>query len=173
MRDGMHLFWDNCYITGHNRAVTNFETKYGYFEIRARVPHDGGLHSAWWMIGNEEHAGQNSEIDIFEICGPDCTNRKSRVRVSVHPWDDKKISEQSLDYYPACDVSQDFHVYGFEGVPTGMNFYFDGQLVKQTSQSPDYKMTTFLGIYENNAPLWSGTIDPNAVYPKRFEELHD
>ena len=169
MRDGMHLFWDSCYITGHHRAVTNFETQYGYFELRARVPRDGGLHSAWWMIGNEERAGRNAEIDIFEICGPDCKSAKSRVRVSVHPWDDKALSEQSLDHYPACDVSQDFHVYGFEWLPTGMKFYFDGRLVKETSQSPAYPMTTFLGIYENNAPLWSGTIDPNGIYPKRFE----
>ena len=50
MRDGMHNFWDTCTITDHHRAVTNFETKYGYFELRARVPHDGGLHSAWWMV---------------------------------------------------------------------------------------------------------------------------
>jgi len=46
MRDGMHKFWDTCTITNHHRAVTNFETKYGYFELRARVPNDGGLHSA-------------------------------------------------------------------------------------------------------------------------------
>ena len=58
------------------------------------------------------------------------------------------MPEQSLDYYPACDVSKDFHVYGFEWQPSGMKFYFDGKLVKETAQSPDYKMTTFLGIYE-------------------------
>jgi len=169
MRDGMHKFWDTCTITNHHRAVTNFETKYGYFELRARVPNDGGLHSAWWMIGSEEKADETAEIDIFEICGPGVKSDKSRVRVSVHPWRDKKCKEQSLDYYPACDVSKDFHVYGFEWQPSGMKFYFDGKLVKETAQSPDYKMTTFLGIYENNAPLWSGTPDYNSTYPKRFE----
>jgi hypothetical protein len=46
MRDGMHNFWDTCTITDHHRAVTNFETKYGYFELRARIPNDSGLHSA-------------------------------------------------------------------------------------------------------------------------------
>lgn len=169
MRDGMHLFWDSCTMLDHHRAVTNFETQYGYFELRARVPGDGGLHSAWWMIGNEARATQTAEIDIFEICGPDVKSNKSRVRVSVHPWKDKGLKEQSLDYYPACDVSSDFHVYGFEWQPSGMKFYFDGQLVKETSQSPNYKMTTLLGIYENNAPLWSGTPDYNSEYPKRFE----
>ena len=44
MRDGMHLFWDSCTVLDHHRAVTNFETKYGYFELRAKVPGDGGLH---------------------------------------------------------------------------------------------------------------------------------
>ena len=169
MRDGMHLFWDSCTVLDHHRAVTNFETKYGYFELRAKVPGDGGLHSAWWMIGNESAAHETAEIDIFEICGPDCKTDKSRVRVSVHPWKDKDLHEQSLDYYPKCNVTDDFHVYGFEWRPEGMKFYFDGELVKQTSQSPDYKMTTLLGIYENDAPLWSGTPDYNSQYPKRFE----
>lgn len=169
MRDGMHNFWDTCTITDHHRAVTNFETKYGYFELRARIPNDGGLHSAWWMIGTEAKADETAEIDIFEICGPDIKSDKSRVRVSVHPWTDGGLKEQSLDYYPACDVSQDFHVYGFEWQPSGMKFYFDGQLVKETDQSPDYKMTTLLGIYENDSPLWSGTPDYDSEYPKRFE----
>ncbi len=169
MRDGMHNFWDTCTITDHHRAVTNFETKYGYFELRARIPNDSGLHSAWWMIGTEAKADETAEIDIFEICGPDIKSNKSRVRVSVHPWTDGGLKEQSLDYYPACDVSQDFHVYGFEWKPSGMKFYFDGQLVKETDQSPDYKMTTLLGIYENDSPLWSGTPDYDSEYPKRFE----
>lgn len=169
MRDGMHLFWDTCTITDHHRAVTNFETRYGYFELRAKVPSDSGLHSAWWMTGTEARADETAEIDIFEICGPDCSSGKSRVRVSVHPWKDPALKEQSLDYYPACDVSEDFHTYGFEWKPDGMRFYFDGRLVKETTQSPDYKMTTLLGIYENDSPLWSGTPDYNSTYPKRFE----
>lgn len=169
MRDGLHNFWDTCTITDHHRAVRNFETRYGYFELRARVPDDSGLHSAWWMIGTEAKSDKTAEVDIFEICGPDINTDQSRVRVSVHPWNDAGLSEQSSDYYPACDVSQDFHVYGFEWQPEGMKFYFDGNLVKETSQSPDYKMITFLGIYENDSPLWSGTPDYNSDYPKRFE----
>lgn len=121
------------------------------------------------MIGTEAKADETAEIDIFEICGPDIKSNKSRVRVSVHPWADGGLKEQSLDYYPACDVSQDFHVYGFEWQPSGMKFYFDGQPVKETDQSPDYKMTTLLGIYENDSPLWSGTPDYDSEYPKRFE----
>ena len=169
MRDGLHNFWDTCTITDHHRAVRNFETRYGYFELRARVPNDSGLHSAWWMIGTEAKADETAEVDIFEICGPDINANQSRVRVSVHPWNDAGLNEQSLDYYPDCDVSQDFHIYGFEWQPDGMKFYFDGQLVKETSQSPDYKMITFLGIYENDSPLWSGTPDYSSEYPKRFE----
>lgn len=169
MRDGMHRFESSCTILDHHRACTNFETKYGYFELRAKVPGDSGLHSAWWMIGTQDSAEEAAELDIFEIIGRDCGVNKSRVRVSVHPWSDPDRKEQSLDYYPACDLSADFHVYGFEWTPGGMKYYFDGQLVKETSQSPDYKMATFLGLYENDSPLWCGTPDPNGIYPKRFE----
>lgn len=169
MRDGLHNFWDTCTILDHHRAVNNFVTKYGYFELRARVPHDGGLHSAWWMIGTEARPDQTGEIDIFEICGPDVKSKRSKVRVSVHPWKDKKLREQSLNYYPSYDLSEDFHTYGFEWQPDGMKFYFDGELVRQTKQSPDYPMYTLLGIYENEAPFWSGKPDYDSEYPKRFE----
>lgn len=169
MRDGLHHFWKTCSITEHHRAISNFETKYGYFELRARIPKDGGLHSAWWMIGTESRPQEAGEIDIFEICGPDIGKDKSRVRVSVHPWQDERLSEQSLNYHVPCDLSEDFHTYGFEWTAEGMKFYFDGELIRQTKQSPNYKMMTLLGIYENNAPLWSGSPDYDSVYPKRFE----
>ena len=67
MRDGLHNFWDTCTITDHHRAVRNFETRYGYFELRARVPDDSGLHSAWWMIGTEAKSDETAEVDILKF----------------------------------------------------------------------------------------------------------
>lgn len=64
MRDGMHNFWDTCTITDHHRAVTNFETKYGYFD-EGRVPHDGGLHSAWWDDRNPRSSERMKRLKLM------------------------------------------------------------------------------------------------------------
>ncbi|RPF47693.1 glycosyl hydrolase family 16 [Hydrogenoanaerobacterium saccharovorans] len=168
MRDGLHRFGNDVEMVDHHRANTNYETKYGYFELRARIQGGPGMHCAWWMVGNQDNANEVTEIDIFEILGKECGANRSKVNVSVHPWADPASREQSLNYYANADLSNEFHVYGFEWDETGMKFYFDNQLVKQTSQTPNYKMTTLLGIYE--APnSWTGIPDPNALYPKKFE----
>ncbi len=168
MRDGLHRFGNDVEMFDHHRAITNYETKYGYFEIRARIQGGPGMHCAWWMVGNQENANEVAEIDIFEILGKECGTNRSKVNVSVHPWADPDRTEQGRNYYVNTDLSKEFHVYGFEWDETGMKFYFDNQLMKQTTQTPDYKMTTLLGIYE--APnSWTGIPDPNATYPKKFE----
>ncbi|GGH28697.1 hypothetical protein GCM10008013_30850 [Paenibacillus segetis] len=67
MRDGLHRYGDDLGIDHHDRAFMNLVTKYGYFEVRAKVAKGSGLNSAWWMIGFENQKEQNAEIDIFEM----------------------------------------------------------------------------------------------------------
>lgn len=171
MRDGMHRFDKNlCTITDHHPAINNFITQYGYFELRAKVPSAGGIHSAWWMIGAEDFRNQQAEIDIFEILGPEVGQKWSKVRAGVHPWGDPDIRRETLYYHVKADLESDFHTYGFLWEPEGMKFYFDGKLVRTSKQSPNYKMLTLLGIYEGwNGITWSKNPDPNDNnYPKQF-----
>lgn len=171
MRDGMHRFDKNlCTITDHHPAINNFITQYGYFELRAKVPSAGGIHSAWWMIGAENFRNQQAEIDIFEILGPEVGPKWSKVRAGVHPWGDPEIRRETLYYHVKADLESDFHTYGFLWEPEGMKFYFDGKLVRTSKQSPNYKMLTLLGIYEGwNGITWSKNPDPNDTnYPKQF-----
>lgn len=170
MRDGLHIFDSNLPISGHHRAVDNYATKYGYFELRAKAQVGGGIHSAWWMIGDQSTSDKAAEIDIFEILGKDIGEKSSKVWVTIHPWLDKNIKRQSLNYYVDTDISEDFHTYGFEWSENGMKWYFDGKLVRSTNQSPNYKMYTLLGIYQSygGALSWVGKVDESQPYPKEF-----
>lgn len=170
MRDGLHIFDSSLSINGHHRAVDNYGTKYGYFELRAKAQAGSGIHSAWWMVGDQATYDKASEIDIFEILGKDIYKNKSKVWVTIHPWMDSKISRESLNYKVNTDISEDFHTYGFEWTEDGMKWYFDGELIRSTKQSPDYKMYTLLGIYQSygGALSWVGKVDENQLYPKEF-----
>lgn len=171
MKDGLHIWDKTLPISGHFPAVDNYATKYGYFELRAKAQNGGGIHSAWWMIGDQYKYDKSAEVDIFEILGKDIHPNKSKVWVTIHPWYDTVIRKQSLNYWVDGDISKDYHIYGFEWTKEGMKWYFDGQLVRSTKQSPDYKMYTLLGIYQSWGGLfsWQGPVDENQAYPKSFD----
>lgn len=169
MRDGLHRFGPEVQTIGHHRATVKYETKYGYFELRAKVQVGGGIHSAWWMVGSQNNPTDVTEIDIFEILGNRIGTNRSSVNVSVHPWADPRTREEALNYSVNHDLGSEFHIYGFEWDENGMKFYFDNKLVRQTSQQVDYPMVTILSLYESPSNLWSGQFDPNAPYPKTFE----
>lgn len=171
MKDGLHIWDSSLPISGHYPAIDNYSTKYGYFELRAKAQRGGGIHSAWWMIGDQHQYDKSAEIDIFEILGKDVHDNKSKAWVTIHPWYDTVIRKQRLNYWVNTDISADYHTYGFEWTKDGMKWYFDGQLVRSTSQSPDYKMYTLLGIYQSWGGLlsWQGPVDEKQAYPKSFD----
>lgn len=171
MKDGLHIWDSSLPISNHFPAVDNYATKYGYFELRAKAQSGGGIHSAWWMIGDQRQYDKSAEVDIFEILGKDIHPAKSKVWVTIHPWYDTVIKKQSLNYWVNTDVSRDYHIYGFEWTKNGMNWYFDGKKVRSSKQSPDYKMYTLLGIYQSWGGLfsWQGAVDEKQPYPKSFD----
>ncbi len=171
-KDWLHRWTNYSAVNHHEDTVQNFLQKYGYFEIRAKVQKGSGIHSAWWMIGFQQDQNQatgentmNAEMDIFEILG----KTPSSDLINLHPWSDSTLSSSSNTVAAGADLSQDFHVYGFEWDETNMKFYVDNQLVKTINQSPNYPMMTLLGLYEKRNGGWTGAFDPNVPYPKKFE----
>lgn len=147
----------------------SFACQYGYFEMRAKMPScGGGGHVAWWLIGTQDDAradgtmsDQNGEIDIVEASFeyPNVFSPK------VHAWDDKDLHafEHPVGLEGTYDDS--YHVYAMEWTPDGLTFYVDGKEICSTTNSPQYRMGMFLGIYTDCV---SFTGAANDVYPKEF-----
>lgn len=145
-----------------------FATKYGYFEMRAKLPDikEGG-HIAWWLIGTQDDAlpdgsgsVQTGEIDILE----NLFESINTFSPKVHPWTDSKIKSFRKDIEMHGNYSEAFHIYGMDWTPKGIKFYIDGHKIAETKDSPDYRMCMFLGIYTNCD--FSGM--DNGIYPKEF-----
>ncbi|WP_339270746.1 glycoside hydrolase family 16 protein [Paenibacillus sp. FSL K6-1330] len=163
MRDGLHRYGDNFGLNHHDRAFMNLVTKYGYFELRAKVAKGSGLNSAWWMIGFENEKEQNAEVDIFEMLGKDTR----LLNTTLHSLRDTKLKYAHIPYRTDVDLSEDFHVYGFEWDESGMKFYLDHELYWEIDQSPDYPMVTLLQINDGDGG-WIGDLDRSIPYPKEF-----
>lgn len=154
-----------------------YTTKYGYFEMRCKIPScGGGGHVAWWLIGAEKDADENGEnsvqegeIDIVETwySTPNVHEPK------VHPWTDTNLEKW---YGPGVskvtlegDYVNEWHTYAMNWTPDELIFYVDDKEVGRTEQSPQYEMCMLLNVYTNDDPsYWAGGAESD-VYPKEWE----
>lgn len=144
-----------------------FSCRYGYFEMRAKLPDcGGGGHVAWWLTGIEDDtdapgSAHTGEIDIIE----NLLSTPNTFSPRVHPWNDEKLSDFGRDVKLPGRFDKSYHIYALDWTPDGLKFYVDGRLIAKTDESPDYEMCMYLGLY--TACDWDGGPD-NGIYPKTF-----
>ncbi|MDR1676592.1 MAG: family 16 glycosylhydrolase, partial [Tannerella sp.] len=166
--------------SNHYVWMEKFAQKYGYYEVRARMPAGSGLHSAFWMTGADPARQEVTvpgerkkeghgivEIDIFEQLGSKTGPDKVNILDgNVHFTAAGNNAHPRIDL--GFDASEDFHVYGLEWNEGELIWYIDG--VKRHTyrgETPQMKMFILLGLYHNAG--WTGDLDPNMVYPRDFE----
>lgn len=182
-KPGLHKFGNNKYEDSRN--IPTFDgaatTKYGYFEMRAKMPTaTDGSHVAWWMVGNQEDqniydtgtsyvSNQVSEIDINE--SPFGTIQANKWFSTYHQWgsDASATSSNPSDGYVPTGLNagsrldNEFHNYGMEWDENGLKFYFDGKLIRTIAVQLDHRLETLLGLYTNS---WGG--QDGGIYPKEL-----
>jgi Glycosyl hydrolases family 16 len=113
----------------------NFSQVYGYFEVRAKMPHDNsgegdGLHTDIWItINSRKTIGNSDEVDFAENdLGSGTTNS---VNCSINEVNGSGEFTEKIPAVSAGDLSAAFHTYGLYWRNTGSGFgtvqcYFDG-----------------------------------------------
>ena len=102
--------------------------KYGYLEMRARLPFRDGAWSSFWMQSTEalRKANYMAEVDIFE-----CASTNS-LGTTLHKWLlgstrlHDKMAMGGYRFENADNISEEYHVYGLEWSPSEMSLYVDG-----------------------------------------------
>ena len=118
--------------------------KYGYVEIRAKVPFGAGMWPAFWLksdigdygkgqaqidklvarAGYEPNLAYSSEVDVFEVFG------NEYARSNLHRWwkadgtDEMVSSLGTITSYKLTEY--DWHTYGFEWTSKYIKMYIDG-----------------------------------------------
>lgn len=146
-----------------------YKTKYGYFEMRAKLADcGGGGNQAWWMVGMQQdtddwfNSKETGEIDILETF----FSTPNTWRIASYGWNDPNFQTSwylSEDEVPSGDPTSEFHLYAMEWSPSSLKFYYDNQLYKVIYDSPDYEMGTILNIYTD-----AGSGAHNDVWPKEW-----
>ncbi len=140
----------NSYTTAHSVSTSGkMSYKYGYVEMRAKVPFQKYVWPGFWMKPdlNLKKSKYHGEIDIFEVFGS--TNS---LYFNLHKWPEKMQSSVQIGnggkhtgnrkytYSNTANLSDTYHVYGFEWTKDYMKAYVDGKCYYEVSikEEDDY-----------------------------------
>ncbi|HLZ06025.1 MAG TPA: glycoside hydrolase family 16 protein [Bradyrhizobium sp.] len=114
------VLFNNAYISGILTTQGWFSQKYGYFEIRAKVPVGTGVWPAFWMLADD--GGWPPEIDVLEGRG----QRPGDLVMTTH-WripTTQKIESCGFDFQLA-DAALAFHNYGMLWAQDRIIYFID------------------------------------------------
>lgn len=175
---------DSAFINGEVRPVTSASLltkgkhywKYGYVEVRAKLPSSLGTWPAIWMMPEESVYGQwprSGEIDIMEHVGYAPEN----VHYAAHSEKYNHVRGIQKNYSVPCDaVDKQFHVYALEWTADSMTWILDGDRMftvmkdEQGWEAWPFDQTFYLIINLAFGGGWGGQqgIDLNTL-PQTYE----
>ncbi len=125
--------------------------KYGYLEMRAKVPFRHGAWPSFWAMSfpklHNTDIGWGAEVDIFEVF-----SNKNKLFPNLHKHgpnrshvmiQDEQNPHRSGGYvFPEGVDPNDFHTYGFEWTDKFMKFYIDGECYHTYNITDEYDFGT-------------------------------
>ncbi len=162
------------YSVGAIRTKGKFETAYGKFEIRCKLPTQKGWWVAYWMmqgnVSSVANAGvDGSEVDIMEGFG-----WTDKINQAIH-WDGYGTEHKSIgtQKYPS-GIRNGFHTYAMEWYPEMYIFYIDGKETWRTTGGGVCNQKGYLKVTGEISTedwainqYWSNNPE-NAQYPDSF-----
>lgn len=136
---------------------TRFAFKYGFAEMRGRVPAGRGLLPAFWMLPTD-HRSQ-PEIDIMEVLGDEPTVLYTNIHYG------ELGSGDPLGIVRTPDLSADWHVFGVDWEPERIVWYLDGKEVARYEGGtiPDQSMYLLVDVAVGGN--WPGPPDGSTRWP--------
>lgn len=130
--------WTSGLIAAADATGDGAGTRYGYFEVRMKIPPGPGTWPAFWLatlkpVGSSDG---NVEVDIIEYYG----QFTSSYRTALHVWykDESKTrgSGEKIDV-PDLSLVDGYHTYGVDISPQALVFYFDRKQVWSQPTPPE------------------------------------
>ncbi|MEM7060739.1 MAG: family 16 glycosylhydrolase [Pseudomonadota bacterium] len=122
------------YSSGLLTSEMTFSADSGYVEIRADMPGQQGFWSSLWMLPVD--GGWTSEIDIAEVLGHDPDTLYTNV------WEQGVPDSEAI----TVDGSDGFHTYGLLWTEGLIQWYFDGDVVREVNASLNEDMYLALSL---------------------------
>ncbi|MFF3112775.1 family 16 glycosylhydrolase [Kitasatospora sp. NPDC057904] len=171
---GRHYAWSSCMLN----SSPSYAFRYGYTEIRAKLPAPKGFWSALWTwAAPGVSIPANGETDAFEFYSDD----HSRLHLTQHnpggapqdllpgfPWPGitrpgPNVPGRNVPgsnavgtvHRPGFDPAADFHTYGVDIEPSGTDWWIDGRMVFHSSRTSNGPVNVLLDnfVYSKIPPV--------------------
>jgi len=140
-RKGADGKWQSGLLSSATPNNAGFAQRYGYFEMRAKLPPGPGTWPGFWLNANQRHDDPTPgvEIDVVEYYGQFTDGYHS----VVHVWDkaDPKKSREwdHIISVPPGSLTSAFHTYGVDVEPEWITFYLDRRETWRVATPPELK----------------------------------
>lgn len=148
--------------------------KYGYVEIKAKVPFQKGVWPSFWMQSTaNEHmqpllsskSEMMAEVDVFEVFA------NNRIAACIHKWFPKpaeqnvkkirnwtfanayKAPAKTLSDEEFSGINNEYHIYGYEWTEDSVKMYFDGELYAEIDIKNSYSTGNMDDQYFSTEPI--------------------
>lgn len=152
---------------GAIRTHNKFDKKYGYFEVRCKVPQLRGGWAAFWMMpyGNNpgDQGNDGTEIDVFESIN----GWQGKINHALH-WDGYADQHQKESYrFDRPDLYDNaYHKFGVMWTPQEYIFYIDDVETWRTSAGGVADVNQYLKLtMEVASGWWAGNWSDQVTKP--------
>jgi beta-glucanase (GH16 family) len=155
------------YVSGQITTAHKFTQRYGYYELRAKLPPGKGLWSRFWLLTDD--GDWPGEYDICEVLGKD---KPGKVRQTTHYKDaNKPHGIDGCAYAGIVPTDGQFHIYGFLWGPKSVTWYVDGVATLKQINRINIPMYILLDLAVGNDPgnTFPGNPDDTTPWPANME----
>jgi beta-glucanase (GH16 family) len=150
------------YTSGMVTSYQTFDSHYGYFEMRARMPKGRGLWPAFWLLPTTLE--WPPEIDILEVLG----HETNVVYTTLHYKLEGQPHLSQGQAYAGADFSADFHIFAADWKPGQVMWFVDGNPVfRITHNIPNQPMYLLANLAVGGD--WPGAPSAETVFPSYFD----
>jgi beta-glucanase (GH16 family) len=143
---------------------TRFSFKYGYIEMRAKIPAGLGLWPAFWTLPTD--LSWPPEIDVFEILG----DAPNVINMHYHYPDGSDNGVDDGAKWTGPDLSADWHTYAVDWEPDSITWYVDG-VARRTYTDASHIVSKSMYLLANLAVGgdWPGNPDASTSFPALYQ----
>ncbi len=134
--------WRSGLLASTNSGGEGFSQKFGYFEVRMKLPPGKGVWPAFWLIG-VDRSNYTAEIDVIEYYGRVPSEFSSGYRIWTADQDDEDPSDGRWTNVEDGSLSADFHSYGVEIGSEETIFYLDREAIWSFETPEEFHMPFF------------------------------
>ena len=151
------------YYSGLLTTRKSFAQRYGYFEMRAKLPAGKAIWPAFWLLPLDR--SWPPELDIVELVG----QQPDLIVTTVHSGESIENYQSSGCRTKLSSATSRFHLYGAYWQANKVTFYIDRQAVAQIATPPTMNKPMYMLLNLAVGGKMVGVADSETPVPAKFE----